>query len=344
MPVRENKKMTRKLRVIVPFMPVILAGMILLSCHRDRNLNPEEALDVIKVLNSDITNLSDGIRGSDVFYGINFILSNPASPLSIENGLPAKWMKDSIAEAMAFKGIYLFDSTGSYNKENSENIEIKFPGQNSSLPLFEFLLKPFTCQEGYAGFCFPLEMQASMKKSNKEILTFNERSKLEDEWPEHLSIVFSGKDFSGEAKVDRTRKGNEGTLDLILEFKSGNKHILSGAIHYQIGYNGKQVYFNSYEPDIQVFNVLIRGKLDYGKVDPTSTDYIKSFNDNSHIYFTNARNRKIIGKLGLGMDKSGELLEWGVYPEKGPMISFYDNVILFRKLMDYKYPNKKKEL
>jgi hypothetical protein len=342
MPGSENNPMKKYFEKVRKIMPVILVGMFLFSCHSGKNLSPEEGLKAIKVLNSDLTNLSSGIKENQAFSGLSFLLRESTSPLSSQNGLFGKWLNDTLSSLKNLAGLYTWnpDSLKFFKTGESEFIDIRFSDLNSKENNHRFLLSSFNCRSITCGLNFPIDLQGFMIYNEEEILTIKQHSDFKDELPGHVELLFKGKDFEGSLTADRTRDDNKGALDVAIDFRAAGHKIITGKIHAVIGYNGSQIYFRTYEPDLTVFDVKISGSLNYGKVDPTSKDYVSSFNDNCHIGFYDAGSGKKIGDFGIGPLKNNEQLGWVVYLSDGSPILLEEYLLVVEKIFNYKLSNK----
>jgi hypothetical protein len=269
----------------------------------------------------------------------------PSSPLSAVGGIPGQFVRDSLPDLLAWNGRYDWDndSLSFFRTGQASELIIGFPvnspSNNSVLTLSGYSSRP-SMQLSY----FPAEFTALMESAGKEALKVSYKADFQDEWPLSFQCELTGDGFAGMVKMNRTRNGDSGTLDFRFSLNANGFTLMEGTIKTEIGYNGVQIFFRRVEPYVTIFDTEISGHLDYGLVDPTSQDYIRSFNDNCHIIFSEAGSGKKIGDFGLGRDKSGELLEWVVYLSDGSQASLYDYLLVFKKFMDYKYPNKKQTL
>jgi hypothetical protein len=337
-----NNPMKKILKKILWCMPVFIAGMFLFGCQSKKALSPEESIRSLKVFNSDITNLSSAGREQAAFIGLDFLLHQASSPLSIIYGMPGKFAKDSLKGIDAWKGKYAWnnDSRSFLVIDTAGGITILFPIDGDSSNNARFIMSPFNCQHAMNLSCFPDEFTALMENKGKTILNIGYKAEYEDDWPLKMQSDIRGDGYAGFIRVDRTREGDRGAITFNVSLVVKDSSIIEGTIKVEIGYNDKQFYSRVIEPDLRVFDVRIKGWLDYGKVDPTSREYVKSFNDNCHIAFYESGSGKKIGDFGLGMDKTGQLLEWVLYLSDGSKASLYENILVFKKFMDYKYPNR----
>lgn len=324
---------------------LILAGMFLLSCQSGKELSPEDGIRSLKVLNSDLANILSAGQEQPAILGLDFLLQQASSPLSAIHGFPGQFARDSLQNLDAWNGRYEWnsDSLAFFLAEPAGEIIIDYPVKGLENNA-RFTFSGYKCQPSMHMSCFPAEFTALMEYEGKEIFNIEYKAEFEDEWPLNMQFDLRGNGFNGYIRMDRTRDGASGTMTFRLSFKAKGFTIMEGTVKTEIGYNGSLIYFKVVEPDLTIFDMGIEGRLDYGKINPTSQDYIKSFNDNCHIIFREAGNGKKIGDFGLGTDETGELLEWAVYLSDGSMASLYDYLLVLKKIMDYKYPNKKQTL
>ncbi len=323
-------------------MPAFLAGMFLFGCQPRNSLAPDDSIKDIKALNSDLANLSSAVKEHPAFTALDFLVNEVSSPLSYLHGMPARFVKDSLPDLNYWKGSYTWnsDSLKFLRTDITDNIIIDFPLRKKEKNDTYLFLNAYKTSPALKLKCFPTEIEASLDYHDKPIMDLSYSAIVEEYWPSKIQMELTGKDFKGEARIERTRKGNEGTIDLRISVSANDYTFLHGSVLYEIGYNNDQFFARMIKPDLTIFDVDIKGYLDYGKVDPTSQDYVKSFNDNCYIAFYDSGSGKKIGDFGLGMDKTGQLLEWVLYLSDGSEASLYENILVFKKFMDYKYPNR----
>jgi hypothetical protein len=324
-------------------MPAIfIAGMLLFSCRNERVLSPEEALKSIKALDSDITNFIASAEEKETVRALKFLVMEPSSPLHYDNGIPGDMMKNSVTNTDPWLGNYswMADSLKFRHEKAEEKIQITFPLEDA--PGNDILLSiPWlSCHPFFTSSCFPDSLSARMTSGTEELLNVAYKAEFQDQWPSDIHLEFNSENSHGNLQVIRTRTGDIGDIAANVILQVRGHDILSGKIYYSIGYAGDQIFIRTVEPDFRIFDVSITGKLDYTKVDPASKDYVRIFNEHCNIAFKDRSSGNEIGIFGLGLDESGELLEWVIRLSDGSNASLYDHIVLFRKLMDYKYPDK----
>jgi hypothetical protein len=320
----------------------ILAAMFLFSCHPKKELSPEDAIRTIKVLDSDVTNFVSKGEEHPSFVALDFLLHQATSPLSTNFGIPAVLLKDSLKSLESWNGIYTWnkDSLKFFKTAQGKEVKMLFPLAGGEVNDVSLGISRYASHPSMSAKNFPAEVLGMMDYNGKNIMKILYKAEFEEDWPSKIQCDISGDGFEGYWHMERKRKGDDGSVNIRFDFSAGGKNIIEGKIKLKIGYNGKSIYTKTVEPDITLFELKITGLLDYGMVDPTSKEYIKSFNDNCHIVFREKRGGWEVGNFGLGNDKSGELMEWVLYLSDGSQVSFYDYILVFKKIMDYKYPNK----
>lgn len=322
----------------------ILAGMFLLSCQPKKELSPEEAIKSLKVLDSDLSNLISQGQEHPSVIGLNFLLNQSTSPLSTDFGMPSILMKDSLKSLDRWKGTYTWnkDCLKFFRTATGEEVKIFFPMNGGETNDASFTISMYSSQPSMSANCFPAELLGIMEYKGKEIMKISYKAEFHEYWPSKIQCEISGDGFEGYCNMERRRNGDDGIIIIHFDFSAAGKNVTEGKIKTTIGYNGNHIYARTIEPDMNLFDLNISGILDYSKVDPTSTEYIQSFNDNCHIIFREKRDRKIIGNFGLGKEEGTELLEWVLYLSDGSKASLQNYILVFKKILDYKYPGKTK--
>jgi hypothetical protein len=320
----------------------ILAGMFLFSCHPKQELSPEDAIRALKVLDSDMTNLVSKGQEHPSVTSLAFLLNQASSPLSTNSGMPAILLKDSLQNLGNWNGTYTWNKDSlKFLKTPGKVVKMIFPMAGDLNNDVSCTISMYSSQPSMSAKCFPAELLGTMEYKGKEILKILYKAEFRENWPSKIQFEISGDGFEGYCHMERRRLGDNGVIITRFDFSASGKNVLEGKIKTDIGYNGNQIFVKTIEPEIRLFEMNINGVLDYSKVDPTGEDYIKSFNDNCHILFRESRNKKIIGNFGLGKEENGDLLEWTLYLSDGSKASLQDYILVFKKLMDFKYPNKK---
>jgi hypothetical protein len=323
---------------------IIITAMLISSCQRPKALDPEEAVKAIKVLNSDLITLSDGIQDNPAFSALKFLVVEPSSPLSLENGFTGKWLNDTITSFNQYTGSYSWNDSGFFQRSgNSDSIKINFSNRKTGLNECQFLMTSFNCRRLNTGLCFPADFKAIMTDEGEEILRINQNTDFQDNMRFYTELELIGDQFEATFKADRTRQGDNGTLDIHIDFRVRGHEIIAGTVKAEIGYSGNQFFFKTIKPDLAIFDVTIRGFLDYGKVDPTSKDYVNSFNDHCRIDFYDSKSGKKIGDFGIGKLKNGELLGWVIILDDGTQVFLEEYLLVVEKLFNYKLPDKRVE-
>ncbi len=323
-------------------MPVILfTGMLLFSCQSRQAMNPDQALNTIKVFDSDLTNLSDKTQQHTAFKAIDFLIRETSSPFNKKSGITGFVSSDSMPPIQQWYGRHTWDrdSLKFIYQPGQDGIEVFFPSDDQSLNDLLVVVPGIGCHPFFSKPCFPDNLNARLMQGKDEIFLLDYQSVFNGDYPEKINFNIDGVDFDGHFIANRTRVEKEGVVTAEFGWSVKGIPVLTGRIVFRIGYNENQIFVKTFEPDFTIFNIRVEGRLDYSRVDPTSKDYIASFNKNCHINLTERNSGRMIGKFGIGTDKSGELLEWIVLLTDGSSISLYDHVLAFRKVMDYKYPN-----
>jgi hypothetical protein len=322
----------------------ILAGMFLFSCQQNKELLPDEAIRTLKVLDSDLTNFVSKGQEHPSYTALDFLLNQVTSPLSANFGMPALLLKDSLKSLESWNGIYTWndDSLKFFKTAPGKDVKMLFPMAGGQVNDASLAISRYASHPSMSAENFPAEVLGLMEYHGKNIMQILYKAEFEEYWPSKIQCDISGDGFEGYWHMERKRKGDEGSLIIRFDFSAGGKDIIEGKIKSSIGYNDKSIFIKTVEPDITLFDLKITGTMDYVKVDPTSKDYIGSFNENCHIVFREKKGGRQIGNFGLGKDESGELLEWVLYLSDGSQASLYDYVLVFKKIMDYKYPNEKR--
>lgn len=324
-----------KCQVSIVVLTLIIA--ILGSCSKS-TYQYDEAIRSLKVLNSDMTNFFSTASERDEFKALNFLWENPSAPVPFQKEKFTAGKPFQNYDFELKKGVYVWDSiSSSFRKtDNSENVEINFAvaGIDSN---FRFIIASFAAEEISSRPRFPVNVNAGLWKGANRQLEIIHTAKIADDLPLKLNTTVRGSDFSGNAEFERTRKNDRGKVKFMLKLEKEKTSFITLWINAEIGYGSTGYYFEKIDFESRLFGHLIKGFIDYGNINPTSEDYVKSWNENTNIeMFEIPFNRKV-GNIVLGKTGNGDLQDYFIRFSNGKQELLSGYLPFLKKILDFKY-------
>ena len=302
----------------------------------DRN----EAERSLKVLNSDITNFLNTASGRVEFQVLDFLSNQPDSPVPIKKSGERR-VDFSSFDFSEKRGVYVWDRTNNSFSIIGESDLIEIHMDDCIGPGVTFILSEYLDEVESPRRKFPMKINSRILQDNEEIWNLTYSGNLADSMPERIYFQSSGKDYSMEGQLIRSRESNNGTLDVKYSFTYKGNSLIETSIQSTIGYSLHGYFFKQAEVYQRFADHFLKGHFDNEKIDPTSKNYAASFNRHSNLelYENNTMNdrHKKVGDLVLAETEHNELLDYHIRFSNGEEVLFGYYIPVFDELMNFKY-------
>lgn len=314
----------------------LIIFLILASC-KGKILSPAEADRSMKILNSNLVNLLTTGSEKPEFKALAFLLNLENSPLPIYKKTNSTKPDTSI---------YKFEKmTGSYNwNANSEEfdkfgdaqmIDLHFPIDNSASNNANLILNQYESQTYSSRPKLPTLIDATIGIDGKEVATIRHNANITNNLPENIHTIITGPDYETAFKLRRTQFNKEGNLNLDFYLKTKGFEVISGKVVARIEYSRQGYFFKTISFYLKLIDHHVTGEINYSAIDPTSADYVGSFNSNSDIKLFEGR--KQVGIVVLNKTNNNELLDYFIRFSNDDEILLSDYLPVLKKLLDLKY-------
>ena len=159
---------------------------------------------------------------------------------------------------------------------------------------------------------------------------------IADDLPLVIDTRIETNDSKSGASLKRSRNGDSGKMDVVLFFEYEGHRFIDAETDALIGYSPMGYFFRDIHFCIRLFNHLITGTINYGKIDPTARDYADSFNSNSDIQILELPGKYLVGNLVLEKVNQGELLDYFVRFTDGTKVRVSEYLPFLDKLLNIK--------
>ena len=323
------------------FLPFLFLVPFCLSCNKDHPLDKKDALNSLKILNSDITNLTEQASEKPWFQAMKFLYEQSSSPLPFNHDTTAKKMYSSYSFAEK-KGVYLWDAIHrTFVKEKDTSlILLRFPLLSEKKSWCKFFLYDYETQNTRSRPGFPVNAEASLYIDDHKELSLSHRALLAENMPSALTTEITGSEFH--FRFTFNREGNfsqkSGVLKGNILLEAGRTEILSSAFNIDIDYHPPVTYSLEYIRFLmKIMGTDLNCKINYRAISPTSNHYAQEVNNNSSIVLKNLDNNGIIGNIVLASADGKDKLDLYVRFNDGSKSLLSDQILLLRKILNLKY-------
>jgi len=315
-----------------------LSGFVFLTSCTDKKYSYNEAQRSLKVLNSDFANFFTAVSENDEWKALNFLWEQPSAPLPFQKEKFKAGHPYADYNFSDSKGLYRWDSPGQnfLKVEPSDQLVLLFPLVSGGSD-WHFELSDFESQPISSRPAFPTRILASLAAGGSEKLLVTHSATVADGLPQTIKSKVEGGSYLLTGSFVRTRENDKGSLKVEVEFKEKGFRIISGEINATIGYSKAGYFFDEIRFTCKAFNHVFRGEIDYGQIEPTSSDYAGSFNRHSRIKIIENPGNHVVGEIILGKTGNGELLDYFVRFAGGKEELLSDYLPFLNKMLNFKY-------
>jgi hypothetical protein len=310
--------------------------VVLPSC-KGKQLSPEEADRSMKILNGNLINLLTTGSEKPEFKVIQFLLNQNISPLPLHKATKSTRPDSLNYNFDSNKGIYQWDSAlNQFIKTETDSIiSLHFPEERSGVSNVDFYLNRYESQSYSSRPPLPVLADAAIEINKKVITSLKHSANITNNLPENISTKIIGLDYEAGLELHRTQIKKKGTLKIDILLKTKGFEIISGKADAQIEYSRQGYFFKTIDFRLKLMDHHVIGTINYGAIDPTSADYIHSFNSNSSIVLYEGNNE--VGKIVINKTENKDLLDYFIRFSNGDetLLSYY--IPALKKLLNLKY-------
>lgn len=318
---------------------LLLMIFVLASCSNSPHLPRQEAERSLKVLNNDLAGLFTRMEDSDAYAAVGFVWGQPTAPVPFKKERNRRWPEDTLFSMATHSGHYFWDTASSafIKKYSSDSILLDFPSFSDPSKNIRMVIARFETEQHLSRPPFPVRMSMEMHREGEEIMKLEQEGRLRDNLPSSLQIDFEAGPLKLQYTFSTERNGDRGSVRNELEVRAGPKVIAEGTVSASVVYTMQSYYFETIEPDLRIFDMTASGILNYKDIDPTSNDYVSSFNENCRIGFYDHGSGAMVGMLQMGEILDGEMFDYFIRFNDGSTAPAGEYLFVLDKLLNYKY-------
>ena len=319
------------------WLPVI--ALSLLGSCSGRNLSHEEAVRSLKVLNSDLMNFFSAAAEKPEWKALMFLYDQPS--------LRLPFSKDKFSFDKPYSEFDFHDEKGHYDwdftlkqfarKQKGDDIEVHFPSYlsdslNTCFRLYDYESVPVSSRPW-----FPVKADGSLAVDGVIKLKFAHTARVGDDLPLSFNTVVDGEGYQVISSFSRTREGDRGTIGFLIKAEMQGNEVISGTIDASVGYSKIGYYFEDINLSFRLFSHLVKGRIRYGMINPTTENYVDSFNRNTDLGLFELQGNRKVGDIVLGSSNHGELLNYYIRFSGGKEELAATFIPMLDKLLNLKY-------
>ncbi|HAX95842.1 MAG TPA: hypothetical protein DCY35_04875 [Prolixibacteraceae bacterium] len=319
---------------MIKYCCIILTFLNLAGCTH--SFDKPEAIRSLKVLNSDLSQFfleTNELPEMEVF---RILWSDSTAPLPFPNEkfiFSKPYLEYDFQNS---KGHYRQDSIKKQFIRTGDNESVVIEVSSSRLDNCRFELQSYETMKISSRPSFPIKARAILFADSLQILNIEHEAAVADELPLFIRTSIEGTQYRLNATFDRIREGNRGSINAKSSIISGSQNIVDLEFDSKIGYSSMGYYFEKINFNITLFHHLIIARIDYDHIDPTSSDYISSFNKNSEIEIFERPYRKKVGNIRLGTTNNGELIDYFIEFRNGDTAPLAEYIPGLQKILNLK--------
>ncbi|MDP3916052.1 MAG: hypothetical protein Q8R96_20170 [Bacteroidota bacterium] len=311
--------------------------VLLLNACSGKQLAPDEADRSMKILNGNIVNLLTVGSEKPEYKILSFLMNQPGAPLPFVKKKNPTQSDTTTYRFVNNCGEYHWNSSMQIFEKTKDDsiISLFLPSEKSEINNVQVDLYRFASLAYSSRPDLPTEIDAVIKIDDKKIVTIRHNAAISNNLPEKISSLIKGTDYETGMELYRTQKGKEGKLNIEIFLKTIGIEVIKIVVDSQIEYSRQGYFFKIIDFNLKLIDHHITGKINYSAVDPTSADYIDSFNSNSSIILFEGKNE--VGKIVLNKTENGELLDYFIKFSNGDEILLSKYIPILNKFLNLKY-------
>lgn len=311
--------------------------MTLLACTRP--MKPEEGEKYLRAFDNDLINLSKQIEDNPGFHALLEFIDLNASGHFLN---PIATNDESMQDLFVFndhKGIYDYDP-GSHSflrVAPSDSILIFFPVHSGTDTMATLIITSYSEDSTQLDMAYPTVINGCINLGDKQVLTIEHHGSVIHGFPVSGDMRMEFPPFLFLMKLQTKLYRDHAKMNLDMNLSNHTKDVFLWTINSGISVaDDGSLKYNSVTMDFRMYPVRIEARVNYGRIDPYSTRFVRDFNRNSSIQIVSLTNDRFIGQIELEEMAGRGQLNIGVHFRDGSVVFMEDVIITFRKLVNMK--------
>lgn len=312
------------------------------TCKNEHALDKKEAVNNLKILNSDIVNFIDKASEWNEIKAMEFLLKQSSSPLPIRKETSSEFYKHPVYSYQKNLGIYDWDfERGAFVKQKDTSvIVLNFTLGDRTKTFCKFFLLAYEAHDFKSKPEFPVRIEAKLMVNDKEELSISHQATVKEDLPAEVNTKIHGAHF--DLLVHLTREGDfsakNGILKGNIDFHANGERAVKAECKIKIVYHPPVNYsFQNIQFRLRVFESEVSGAIDYSKIYPAGNYNAAEFSSASNIVMKNLESDRIIGNIVLSPDDNSDNLDFFIRFSDGSQTKLSDYIIALNKILNYKF-------
>ncbi len=300
----ENKNRQRMRPLSQLCLIIILLVLLFQSCKQGHPVDKKEAVNSIKILNSDIISFIYRTSGRPEMKALGFLLKQPSAPIPFHYDSSGGLANIKTFSFEANRGVYRWDTLAkSFIKtKDTSLILIFFPIPGDPASECRFILYNYVIGKTRTKPVFPVKLNASLFIGDKEEITIRHEAVINESMIASMETELKNDSAGLSFYMSRTGSfaAKTGEIKASLRLHEGKSDIMNSTLKCEIEYHAPISYsFSHMSIEQTLFSTELSGTIDYASINPSSDQYNQEFNKYTHLELLNSEDHGIIGKIVL---------------------------------------------
>lgn len=311
-----NNYVMRNSNCIFFFIAISLA-VVITACHHTPELDRQEAEKVLKVLDSDVTRWLDQVNQSEAGRALHALLAFDSAPFPLRFPRSFMLQRPSLYKFEEYTGTWTWEqSRGKFaHIPGSDRIIIHYPMPDHSENDATCIIYQYREEATTSAHSFPVLVLAEIFVKQKMVFTLDHHAVIEEDLPVFMETgITMGAGvlkLSMENKLDTLNHRGDVTASIIAGREG--KPVVDGTIKATIKtFSGGSYGIRALKSEFKLFDCLLVMDIDYSKIDPTSREYVRDFNEHAKIQLFTTDPKQKIGDIILKEKFDSKKLDFAI--------------------------------
>ena len=295
-------------------------------------MSKEEAVKYLRAADNEVIQIGKQISATLAFESMMALVGYDKSPIpSVFSNRANKNNQDQQYIFADHLGIYRFNQpTGEFLKISpSDSVIVMFPYKSPYDSLATFILANYEEEPSLLQTVMPTLIDAKMSINGINVMAIMYRGEMNHGIPVRGEMETTmGRFFLNFSQKTRLSK-DHGKMKAVLTISTEAKDVLEVNINAEILLsNSGELTFNEITTRCNIFPVEILAKIEYGRIDPWSGNFINEFNHYSSVEVFSREKHQKIGDILLSERENSDKLNLMIRYKDGSL-EYLEDLLLF---------------
>ncbi|MFN8354571.1 MAG: hypothetical protein U0Y10_09000 [Spirosomataceae bacterium] len=314
--------------------------LVLVGCSHPTRLPRQEAEQVLKTTDSDLNRLLSAAAESSWKVAVQSLYrlkGNPFSALTTMSKGEAGLRQVSYSRWAFPTGHYVWNaqrSTFDYYQSAAASIEVDYPLQESKTNNARCVITAFAPPPVGSNLKVPAALEAAFWVDEKKVLSVSQRMSVQEQLPVLLRCTIKGNDFESQLSLDNHLNGKFGKVQIHNALQVLGQDVFTASVVAGIKLNGGGTYsIQEAQWEAQLFEMSMKGDVQYARINPSSKHYDQDVNRYSSILLKESTSGATIATVLLGRMPNEDRFDFFLQFSDGSLRPLSDYFLAVQQLM-----------